>query len=84
MTKQGNIISVNTHEAKSRLSMLLREVEEHGQLVRVCRNGKPIAELRPLPITLDPLAPHPELAALHVADDAFSPLTDDEWPQEHR
>ena len=64
--------------------MLLREVEENGQFVRVCRNGKPIAELRALPTTPDPLAPHPELAALYVADDAFAPLTEDEWPEEYR
>jgi prevent-host-death family protein len=84
MTKCGNIISVNTHEAKSNLSMLLREVEDNGQCVRICRNGKPIAELRPVQLVPDPLAPHPELKALHVADDTFAPLDEEDWPKEYR
>lgn len=39
---------VNTHEAKSRLSELLREVEA-GTDVIVARNGKPVAKLIPWP-----------------------------------
>ena len=39
---------VNTHEAKSRLSELLREVEEGGDVV-IARNGQPVAKLIPWP-----------------------------------
>lgn len=35
---------VNTHEAKSRLSELIREVEE-GNDVIVARNGRPVAKI---------------------------------------
>ncbi len=35
---------VNTHEAKSRLSELIREVEE-GRDVIVARNGRPVAKI---------------------------------------
>jgi prevent-host-death family protein len=35
---------VNTHEAKSRLSELIREAE-HGQDVIVARNGQPVAKI---------------------------------------
>lgn len=38
--------SVNVHEAKTTLSALLAEVEERGEVVLICRNGKPVAELR--------------------------------------
>lgn len=37
---------VNTHEAKSRLSELIREVEEGGEVV-LARNGKPVVKLVP-------------------------------------
>ncbi len=39
---------VNVHEAKTRLSQLLAEVER-GREVIVARNGKPVAKLVPFP-----------------------------------
>jgi prevent-host-death family protein len=41
------MLSVNTHEAKSRLSELLARVETNQETVVICRNGKPVAELIP-------------------------------------
>ncbi|MFP4393269.1 MAG: type II toxin-antitoxin system Phd/YefM family antitoxin [Desulfohalobiaceae bacterium] len=38
---------VNTHEAKTKLSALLPEIEKEGQQIRICRHGKPIADLLP-------------------------------------
>jgi len=37
------MITVNTHEAKTTLSTLLAAVEERGENVIICRNGKPVA-----------------------------------------
>ena len=48
------MIEVNVYEAKNRLSELLAAVER-GDAVRICRNGKPIAELRALPQAQNPL-----------------------------
>ncbi len=39
---------VNTHEAKSRLSELIREAES-GREVIVARNGRPVAKIIPWP-----------------------------------
>jgi len=39
---------VNTHEAKSRLSELIREAEQ-GHDVFVARNGQPVAKIIPWP-----------------------------------
>ena len=39
---------VNTHEAKSRLSELIREAQE-GRDVIVARNGQPVAKIIPWP-----------------------------------
>ena len=75
---------VNTHEAKSQLSALLALVEERAEVVTICRNGRPIAELRavaPRRCTLDiPADPrlrvtfHEDPAApLHPEDYVRSP-----------
>lgn len=39
-----SVHTVNTHEAKSRLSALLRAVEDGDEVV-VARNGKPVARI---------------------------------------
>lgn len=39
---------VNTHEAKTRLSELIREVEQGGDVI-VARNGTPVARIVPWP-----------------------------------
>lgn len=40
--------AVNIYEAKTRFSALIAEIERSGVPVTICRNGKPVAELRPL------------------------------------
>jgi prevent-host-death family protein len=78
------MLTVNTHEAKSKLSALLAAVEERGERVRICRNGKPIAELGPIPKVRDPLQQHPELSGIVFREDPSLPLTEEEWPEEFR
>ena len=80
------MITVNTHEAKSRLSALLAAVEDRGEVVLICRHGKPVAELRaahPRTGGPDPLQTHPELAAT-ILYDPTEPASEDEWPSECR
>ena len=80
------MITVNTHEAKSRLSALLAAVEEQGETVPICRHGKPIAELRAASAQLlapDPLQTHPELTAT-ILYDPTEPASEDEWPADAR
>lgn len=48
------MVSVNIGEARDKLSQLLSDVE-HGETVRICRDGIPIAELRALPKLVNPL-----------------------------
>ncbi|NUN02693.1 MAG: type II toxin-antitoxin system Phd/YefM family antitoxin [Bryobacteraceae bacterium] len=40
------MITINMHEAKTRLSALVKKVEQEGQTVTICRDGKPVAELK--------------------------------------
>jgi len=74
------MISVNTHEAKTKLSSLLSEVEKRGEIVVICRNGKPIAEIRPLSRKKDPLRVHPTLSRVQFRDDPIAPLGPEDWP----
>ncbi len=71
---------VNTHEAKTKLSALLAEIEKEGQQVRICRHGKPIADLLPCN-RRNRLFPHPLMSKMSVDYDPTEPLTEDEWPE---
>jgi len=74
--------SVNTHQAKTQLSSLLAEVEERGETIIVCRNGKPIAELRPYRRPQTPLRRSARLARVEFHEDPSLPLDPSDWPQE--
>jgi prevent-host-death family protein len=75
------MLTVNTHEAKTRLSALLASVEEKGEVVVICRHGKPVAELRPLAATKDPLRLHPQLSKVVFRENPMAPLEPEDWPQ---
>ena len=78
------MVTVNTHQAKTRLSSLLAQVEEDGEIVLICRNGKPVAELRPLPAAADPLQLHPQLSDIRFHEDPMAPLDPEDWPESAR
>lgn len=84
MTRSGSNILVDVDEVAAELPSLLKAVEEQGQSVQICRDGKPIAALQPVRLPKDPLQVHPHLKATYIAPDAFAPLTEDEWPEELR
>ena len=74
------MITVNTHEAKSRLSALLAEVEQKDEVVVICRNGRPVAELRRVSTVADPLKKHPDISAIVFHEDPMTPLDPKDWP----
>ena len=81
------MISVNMHEAKTRLSALVKAVEERGETVVLCRHGKPVAELiKPAsrPLKFNRLKPHPKLSRIGINYDPAEPLQADEWPDRLR
>lgn len=78
------MIIVNTHEAKSKLSYLLAAVEK-GERVRICRNGRSVADLVPArQHPGDPLRKNPDLSGIVLHYDPVEPLQDDEWPESLR
>jgi len=70
---------VNIHQAKTNLSSLLLEVEKKGVPIRICRNGKAVAELRPLPKRKNPLRLNPKLRA-KLKENPVLPLDKEDWP----
>jgi prevent-host-death family protein len=63
------VITVNTHQAKTTLSTLLAAVEERGENVIICRNGKPVARLVPAgQAKVDHFRADPQLAGRFLED----------------
>lgn len=81
------MITVNIHEAKTTLSSLVAAIEERDETVLICRNGKPVAELRaPQAATLHPrsrLTSDPALTG-RVLYDPTAGATEDDWPEDAR
>jgi prevent-host-death family protein len=81
------MITVNMHEAKTRLSELVKAVEEKNEVVVFCRDGREVAEIRPRSKRrrVRDLTPEPrfrvELAPGYRFDE---PLGEDEWPADPR
>jgi len=78
------MISVNTHEAKTRLSEILAKIEKKKEKVIICRNGKPVAEMGPVKKTINPLNQHPKLKKVIIHEDPALPLDNDDWPGKDR
>jgi len=85
------MIKVNMHEAKTRLSELVKAVEEGGETVILQRHGKPVAEIHAYGSRGGTagderdLSPDPALVPRFAPGyDPAEPLADDEWPPELR
>jgi arsenate reductase len=50
VAKLANVVRVNMHEARTRLSELVRAVEERNETVVVCRDGVEVAGIRRRPM----------------------------------
>src|ERR687892_473298 len=84
LARLANMITVNMHEAKTRLSELVKAVEERNETVVLCRDGRPVAEIRRhvTKRTARSLTPDPRFRVeLAPGYQPAEPLTDDEWPE---
>ena len=75
--------AVNIHEAKTRLSSLLAEVQSAGVTFVICRNGTPVADLVPHR-KVDRKHPHTVMSKIAINYDTTEPLDQEEWPEEAR
>ena len=81
------MITVNMHDAKTRLSELVKAVEERNETVILCRDGREVAEIRRRQksrrarnLTSDPRF-RVEFARGYHPDE---PLAENEWPSDLR
>ena len=75
------MITVNMHEAKSSLSQLVQAVEERGEEVVLCRNGRPVARLVPhAGEAVDHFRRDPRRAGV-ILEDPVAPLPPEAWPE---
>ncbi len=78
------MLLLNIHDAKSNLSAVLADIEQHNETVRICRNGKPVAELVKIPPLPSPLRHSTRLGKIVIGFDPVEKLTNDEWPETAR
>jgi prevent-host-death family protein len=69
---------LNIHEAKTRLSAVLMDIEQKGETFLICRNGKPVAKLIPYK-RLDRLEYHPMLSKIAIKYDPTEDISAEEW-----
>jgi antitoxin (DNA-binding transcriptional repressor) of toxin-antitoxin stability system len=79
--------TVNMHEAKTRLSELVKAVEERNEVIVLCRDGHEVAEIRRRSKTRRARNLTPD-SRFHVefapGYDPAEALSDDEWPDDSR
>jgi len=75
------MLVVNIHEAKTKLSSILVQVEQTGEHVVICRNGKPVADLIPHRKG-NRMKVHPVMGNIQINYDPVEVLAEDEWSGE--
>ena len=71
---------LNIHEAKTKLSAVILQIEKTGESVVICRNGKPVAELGPIKKRIgDRLKRHPKMSKIKINYEPTEILTEEEW-----
>ena len=75
---------VSIYEAKAHLSKLIAKVEQTGEPVTVCRNGKPVVDLVVHTASKDPLEQDRSLKGAVFHGDPCAPADERDWPTERR
>lgn len=71
--------TVNVHEAKTGFSGLLAEIEQRGERIVICRNGKPVADLVPHQ-GVDRSKADAKLGRIKINFDPVEELAPEDWP----
>lgn len=72
------------HEAKSRLSQLVAAVQDANEVIVLCRNGEPVAEIKRLsrPRKVNRLKINPALKVKFAPGfDPTEQATEEDWPE---
>ena len=69
---------VNSHAGKTKLLVLLAEIEITGRTVRICPPGKPLADMAPHR-KRSRLGAYPLMRRIRLNHDPLAPLAAHEW-----
>jgi antitoxin (DNA-binding transcriptional repressor) of toxin-antitoxin stability system len=72
--------TINMHEAKTKLSKVVREVLKTGEVYLLCRNGTPVAEIRAYVPSRNVLKVDRRLA-VKLKGNPSAPLDKEDWPE---
>jgi antitoxin (DNA-binding transcriptional repressor) of toxin-antitoxin stability system len=78
---QAGMRHVNLYEAKTQLSKLVSAVEEQGEAIVLCRNGRPVADLVPHQESSLNLKADKRLSGARFKGDPCASLSEDDWPE---
>lgn len=75
---------INIYEAKTKLSQIIRDIEESKQKVIICKNGKPVVDMVIHQKKEYPLRQNEELLGAQYLVDPCEGVTEEDWPTEQR
>src|SRR5437867_13233041 len=87
LARLANVITVNMHETKTRLSELVKAVEERDEIVVLCRDSREVAEIRRRAKRRQArnLTPDPRFRVEFAPGyRPTEPLGEEEWPEDLR
>ena len=75
---------INIYEAKAHFSKIVTKVQETGESITICKNGKPVVDVIQHRAVGDPLEPDAELLGAVYRGDPCAPVGEEDWPKELR
>ena len=75
---------VNIYDAKAHLSKIINRVQETGESVTICKNGKPVVDLIRHPLERDPLKVDAKLLGAVYDGNPCAEATAEDWPESLR
>ena len=70
--------SYNIHQAKTELSKIILLVEKNHETIQICRNGVPVAEVRPL-LPKRTFPKQSKKLAVKIIESPVRPLKKQDW-----
>jgi prevent-host-death family protein len=72
---------MNIYEVKAHLSKVIARVQETGEVITICKNGKPVVDLVQHRPARNPLKADPELLGAVYHGDPCAGVGKEDWPE---
>ena len=73
---------INSYEAKSKFSQLIREIVNTKGKIVICKNGKPVVDIVYHQSSEDPLEQDPGLKGAKYLSDPCEGVSVEDWPEQ--